>query len=83
TVMATVTWSHMPSSISQIGASAGDKSVVSGNVVVAILSDPYLEMSNTVKSMMNIVIVLIGAILGIAIPLIIMKTVLRSISKIF
>ncbi len=83
TVLATVTWTHEPSSIEQIGASAGVDSVVSGNIIISVLDNPFSDISSGIGSMTAGIISLIGIIIGIAIPLIIMKIVLRSFSKIF
>ncbi len=79
TVLASVTWDNMPSTIEQIGGSAGVDSLTGGTVYVAILYDPYQSITSSMTSMFPLVAVMIG----IAIPLLFLKMIMRFLNKIF
>ena len=83
TVLVSVTWSSVPSTIEQVGGSAGVNSLTNGTVYVAILYDPYSGIIESTSDLMYSFIPLIFTIVAIAIPLMFMKIIIKWLNKIF
>ena len=79
TVLLTVTWNSVPSTLEQIGASGVDKALTNGEVYVAILTDPTEAMTEVINSTIPVII----SIIIIAVPLVFLKFIVRFLEKIF
>lgn len=82
TVLASATLSTSLDTVEQIGGSGGLNALTGGTVYVAILYDPYSEMSETIINTMSSMFPLIIALIGIAIPLIFIKYIMKFLEKI-
>ncbi|WFO75577.1 hypothetical protein J4526_01435 [Desulfurococcaceae archaeon MEX13E-LK6-19] len=82
TVLAIVTWNTVPTAIEQIGASGGDKAVESGTVYVAILYDPYTELTRTTTETIYAFMPLLITMIALGLVLVFFKTIMKTFQKI-
>ena len=83
TVLASCSWSSVPSAIEQIGASGGAGSVESGQVVVAILYNPYTQMSEQVNSMFAMLMPMMITMMGLGIVIGVLKMITKMLKDLF